>query len=175
MTTNRETVTGAFTAWSRGEGHVSRLLAEHLTWEIVGRSAAAGRYASAQQLTDEVLRPFGTRVGPDAPFRPVDVRGVHATGRPSSWCGTARAPPPAGTVYPRAGPGTAASGAAIPTTAASGPAGPTRSVPGARTERRAQRRTSTRQTTASASATGVMTRRSGRLRETALRATPRTR
>jgi ketosteroid isomerase-like protein len=80
VTTNREIVTAAFEGWSRGEGHVSRIFAEDMTWEITGRSAAAGRYASAQQFTDEVLRPFGARFAPETPFRPVDVRRVHADG-----------------------------------------------------------------------------------------------
>ncbi len=51
MTTNRETVTEAFAAWSRGEGHLSRLFAEDMTWEIVGRSASAGRHGSTRQFT----------------------------------------------------------------------------------------------------------------------------
>ncbi len=80
MTTNREIVTAAFEAWSGGEGHVSRIFAEDMTWEITGRSAAAGRYTSAQHFTDEVLRPFGARFRPETPFRPVDVRRVHADG-----------------------------------------------------------------------------------------------
>ena len=42
--TNRELVADAFEAWSRGEEHVSRLFAEDMTWELVGRSASAGRY-----------------------------------------------------------------------------------------------------------------------------------
>jgi ketosteroid isomerase-like protein len=78
--TNREIVTDAFDAWSRGEAYVSGIFAEGMTWEIVGRSAVAGRYTSAQQFSDEVLRPFGARFRPDAPFRPVSIRAVHADG-----------------------------------------------------------------------------------------------
>jgi len=80
MTTNRQIVADAFAAWSRGEGHVASLFAEDMTWEIVGRSRAAGRYGSARQFLDEVLHPFAARFPADAPFRPVTVRGVYADG-----------------------------------------------------------------------------------------------
>src|SRR3954449_9094668 len=75
--TNREIVADAFAAWSRGEGYVASIFADEMTWEIVGRSRAAGHYDSARQFTDEVLHPFGTRFPPDAPFRPVTVRGIY--------------------------------------------------------------------------------------------------
>ena len=80
MTTNREIVADAFAAWSRGEGYVASIFAEEMTWEIVGRSRAAGHYGSARQFTEEVLHPFGTRFPPDSPFRPVTVRGIYADG-----------------------------------------------------------------------------------------------
>jgi ketosteroid isomerase-like protein len=80
MTTNREIVADAFAAWSRGEGYVASIFADEMTWEIVGRSQAAGRYGSTRQFMDEVLHPFGARFSPDAPFRPVTVRGVYADG-----------------------------------------------------------------------------------------------
>ena len=80
MTTNREIVADAFAAWSRGEGYVASIFADEMTWEIVGRSQAAGRYGSTQQFMDEVLHPFGARFSPDAPFRPVTIRGVYADG-----------------------------------------------------------------------------------------------
>ena len=31
-------------------------------------------------MSDEVLHPFGARFRPDAPFRPVTIRGIHADG-----------------------------------------------------------------------------------------------
>ena len=80
MRTNRQIVADAFEAWSRGEGHVSSIFADEMTWEIVGRSRAAGTYGSAQEFGDEVLHPFGARFRPDAPFRPVTIRGVYADG-----------------------------------------------------------------------------------------------
>jgi ketosteroid isomerase-like protein len=80
VTTNREIAADAFRAWSRGEGYVSAIFADEMTWEIVGRSRAAGTYGSARQFSDEVLEPFGARFAADAPFRPVAVRGLYADG-----------------------------------------------------------------------------------------------
>ena len=80
MRTNRQIVADAFEAWSRGEGHVSSIFADEMTWEIVGRSRASGTYGSAQEFSDEVLHPFGARFRPDAPFRPVTIRGIYADG-----------------------------------------------------------------------------------------------
>ena len=78
--TSREIVTEAFDAWARGEGHVASIFADEMTWEIVGRSRAAGRYGSAEEFTAQVLRPFGARFAPESPFRPVHIRGIHADG-----------------------------------------------------------------------------------------------
>jgi len=80
MPTNREVVTQAFDAWSRGEAHVSALFDPDMTWEIVGRSAGAGSYVGAQAFVDEVLRPFGARFQAEAPFRPVRVRRTYEDG-----------------------------------------------------------------------------------------------
>lgn len=80
METNREIVADAFAAWSRGEGHVSSIFADEMTWEIVGRSRASGTYGSAREFSDQVLHPFGARFRPDAPFRPVTIRGIYADG-----------------------------------------------------------------------------------------------
>ena len=80
MAGNREIVADAFAAWSRGEGYVASIFADEMTWEIVGRSRVSRRYGSAREFGDEVLRPFGARFGPDTPFRPVAIRGIHADG-----------------------------------------------------------------------------------------------
>jgi ketosteroid isomerase-like protein len=74
---NKEIVAEAFSAWSEGSAYITDLFADDLTWEIVGRSAAAGRYEGRQQFIDEVLHPFGARFGTEQPFRPVAVRGVY--------------------------------------------------------------------------------------------------
>jgi ketosteroid isomerase-like protein len=80
VSSDRDVVAEAFAAWSRGDGHVSSIFADEMTWEIVGRSRAAGTYGSARAFTDDVLRPFAARFRPEAPFRPVHVRGVYADG-----------------------------------------------------------------------------------------------
>jgi ketosteroid isomerase-like protein len=80
VTTNRKVVADAFEAWSRGEGYVSSIFAEEMTWQIVGRSRASGTYASAQEFSDAVLQPFAARFRPDTPFRPVTIRGIYADG-----------------------------------------------------------------------------------------------
>jgi hypothetical protein len=77
---NREIATAAFEAWARGEGHVSAIFAEDMTWEITGRSRASRRYADRRAFVEQVLEPFGARFDPAAPFRPVDVRSVVADG-----------------------------------------------------------------------------------------------
>jgi ketosteroid isomerase-like protein len=47
MPDNREIVAKAFAAWANGTGYVTSIFADDMTWEIVGRSAASGKYASA--------------------------------------------------------------------------------------------------------------------------------
>ncbi|WP_423465362.1 nuclear transport factor 2 family protein [Promicromonospora sp. MS192] len=75
---NREIVTAAFEDWAAGTAHVSQIFAENMTWEIIGRSAAAGHYPTRQAFTDAVLTPFARRFSSDDPFRPVAVRAIHA-------------------------------------------------------------------------------------------------
>ncbi|WP_129789217.1 nuclear transport factor 2 family protein [Promicromonospora panici] len=75
---NREIVAAAFDDWADGNAHVSRIFAEDMTWEITGRSAAAGRYPTRQAFADAVLTPFARRFSGDDPFRPVQIRGIHA-------------------------------------------------------------------------------------------------
>jgi len=41
MSSNQQIVQQAFYAWSRGDAHVSSIFDPDMTWEIVGRSAAA--------------------------------------------------------------------------------------------------------------------------------------
>ena len=77
---DQQVVERAFGAWSRGEAHVSSIFDPDMTWEIVGRSAAAGSYTGAQQFVDEVLAPFAARFSPEAPFRPVRVRSTYCDG-----------------------------------------------------------------------------------------------
>ena len=74
MPGNRELVTEAFAAWSRGTGYLTSIFAENMTWEIVGHSAASRKYANKQEFIDEVLAPFGARFSTEEPFRPVTRR-----------------------------------------------------------------------------------------------------
>jgi uncharacterized protein len=64
-------------AWADGSGYVTSIFADDMTSEIVGRSAASKKYASTEQLVDEVLQPFGARFNPEQPFRPVVIRPIY--------------------------------------------------------------------------------------------------
>ena len=77
MKSNREIVTEAFQSWADGTGYVSSIFADDMTWEITGRSAVSKKFASTQELIDEVLGPFGARFSSDDPFRPVSIRGIY--------------------------------------------------------------------------------------------------
>lgn len=98
---NREIVVAAFDDWMAGRGHPSRIFADDMAWEIVGRSAAAGRYASAKEFADNVLKPFGRRFSADDPFLPVAIRAVYVDDDAESviviWDG--RGTTTAGTTY----------------------------------------------------------------------------
>ncbi|HTW08597.1 MAG TPA: hypothetical protein VME46_13855 [Acidimicrobiales bacterium] len=70
----------AFKDWMDGTGYVSRIFAPHMTWEIVGRSAASAKYANADEFITKVLEPFGRRFSATDPFRPVTIRGIYGDG-----------------------------------------------------------------------------------------------
>ena len=70
----------AFEEWVDGTSYVSRLFAPHMTWEIVGLSAASAKYQSADEFVTKVLEPFGQRFSASEPFRPVKIRGIYADG-----------------------------------------------------------------------------------------------
>jgi ketosteroid isomerase-like protein len=80
MVDKRTIVAKAFDDWATGTGYVSSIFAENMTWEIVGRSAASRKYASAAEFIAEVLQPFGARFSTNDPFRPVAIRQVVADG-----------------------------------------------------------------------------------------------
>jgi len=77
MPSNREIVSEAFTAWMNGTGYITAIFADDMTWEIVGRSAASGRYPDKQAFVAQVLHPFGERFGHESPFRPTVIRGIY--------------------------------------------------------------------------------------------------
>lgn len=76
-TRNKAAVQTAFDAWSAGQGSPFDLLAEDATWTIVGRSDAAGTYASKADFMREVITPFNARM--TAGIRPT-IRSIHADG-----------------------------------------------------------------------------------------------
>jgi ketosteroid isomerase-like protein len=43
MSSNRDIVTDAFQSWMNGTGYVGSILADDMTWEITGKSAASKR------------------------------------------------------------------------------------------------------------------------------------
>lgn len=76
-TQNRQTIQAAFDAWSAGTGGPFDLLEEDATWTIVGRSDAAGTYATKAEFIDKVIAPFNARLV--AGIRPT-IRRLYADG-----------------------------------------------------------------------------------------------
>jgi ketosteroid isomerase-like protein len=77
MSSNREIVADAFRSWADGTGYVASIFADHMTWQITGRSAVSKKYANTRQFMDEVLHPFGARFSFSDPFRPVAIRAIY--------------------------------------------------------------------------------------------------
>ena len=75
---NRDRVEKAFRDWQEGTGYITDLLADDLTWTIVGRSRASGTYEGKGAFVGEVLEPFGARFSER--FRPVAVRSIYEDG-----------------------------------------------------------------------------------------------
>ena len=59
---NRLAVEAAFAAWRDGIGSPYDLLADDVSWTIVGRSDASRTYASREAFMREVIRPFNARM-----------------------------------------------------------------------------------------------------------------
>lgn len=59
---NRTLVAAAFAAWRDGSGSPYDLLADDVSWTIVGRSDASKTYPSRQAFMSEVIRPFNARM-----------------------------------------------------------------------------------------------------------------
>jgi uncharacterized protein len=78
MRSNREIVSDAFTSWMNGTGYVTSIFSADMTWEIVGRSAASGKYPNTQAFESAVLHPFGERFSRESPFRPTTIRGIYS-------------------------------------------------------------------------------------------------
>lgn len=59
---NKALVQAKFDAWRTGTGNPFELLADDVSWTIVGRSAASRTYASREDFLREVIRPFNARM-----------------------------------------------------------------------------------------------------------------
>jgi ketosteroid isomerase-like protein len=59
---NRSLVEEKFAAWGAGTGSPYDLLADDVSWTIVGRSDAAKTYPSREAFLSEVIRPFNARM-----------------------------------------------------------------------------------------------------------------
>jgi ketosteroid isomerase-like protein len=59
---NQMLVEAAFAAWRDGSGSPYDLLAEDVSWTIVGRSDASKTYPSREAFMSEVIRPFNARM-----------------------------------------------------------------------------------------------------------------
>ena len=77
---NREIVRRAFAAWHDGTGAITDVFAPEMVWRIEGHSLASTEYRDKQTFIDHVLTPFGKRFSTSEPFRPVEVRSLHADG-----------------------------------------------------------------------------------------------
>ncbi|KWX65981.1 nuclear transport factor 2 family protein [Mycobacterium sp. NAZ190054] len=61
-TRNLATVQAGFEAWRAGTGSPYDALADDVTWEIVGNSAAARVYSGKEDFLANVIRPFNARM-----------------------------------------------------------------------------------------------------------------
>ena len=76
-TSNRALVQKAFDAWKEGTGTPYDLLAEDMTWTIVGKTVVPQVYTSKAAFMDTIMRPFGARVM--GPLHPT-VHAIYAEG-----------------------------------------------------------------------------------------------
>jgi uncharacterized protein len=74
---NRSVVQAAFAAWRDGTGSPYDLLAEDVSWTIVGHSDASKTYSSREAFMREVIRPFNARMRQG--LRPT-LRALHVDG-----------------------------------------------------------------------------------------------
>jgi ketosteroid isomerase-like protein len=77
---NRTIIRRAFEAWRDGSAPITDVFAPDMVWRIEGHSLASKEYGDRQQFIDEVLAPFGARFSASDPFRPTEIRAVHADG-----------------------------------------------------------------------------------------------
>lgn len=77
---NRQLITAAFEAWRDDGVPVGTLFDPELVWLTEGTCVMAREYTSAQDFLENQLVPFQKRFPPEAPLRPVAIRGVYADG-----------------------------------------------------------------------------------------------
>ena len=75
---NKALVRSSFDAWRAGTGSPYELLADDVTWTIVGHSAASRTYPSKEAFLSEVIRPFNARMS--VGLKPA-IRDIFAEGR----------------------------------------------------------------------------------------------
>ena len=76
-THNRALVQKAFNAWKAGSGTPYDLLAENMTWTIVGQAVVPRVYTTKAAFIDTVMRPFAARL--QGPLTPT-VHAIYAEG-----------------------------------------------------------------------------------------------
>jgi uncharacterized protein len=74
---NKKLVMDVFERWSRGAGSIVDILANDLSWEVVGESAVAGVY-TRDEFVNGVLAEIGKRFTAHGPVRPTRIRAAIA-------------------------------------------------------------------------------------------------
>jgi ketosteroid isomerase-like protein len=59
---NRAAVNAGFDAWKNGTGSPYDLLADDVTWTIVGNSVVSGTYTSRQEFLSKVIAPINAKL-----------------------------------------------------------------------------------------------------------------
>lgn len=75
---NKALVQSSFDAWKAGTGSPYELLADDVTWTIVGHSAASRTYPSKEAFLSEVISPFNARMS--VGLKPA-IRNIFAEGQ----------------------------------------------------------------------------------------------
>jgi len=74
---NKAVIRASFDKWAAGTGGPYDLLADDVTWTIVGRSLASKAYTSREAFMSEVIRPFNARMR--GGLKPT-IRNIYAEG-----------------------------------------------------------------------------------------------
>lgn len=74
---NLEAVRAGFAAWANGTGSPLAVVADDVTWEVVGNSVASRVYSGKRDFMSSVILPFNARMS--TPLRPT-IREIYADG-----------------------------------------------------------------------------------------------